>query len=111
MIEEDSSNRLAILGRTVYIIQPSRAKGKLIYRPWPDCNTHFTGNAESGLLASIERIARDAIPELKIYQLPGGTIYDQFPRDGIGLQGKIDKSVPVSPDPMTQVIPPFSLLV
>lgn len=78
LIKEDPSNRIAVWGR-IYLIQPFQAIGKLIYSPWPTCHTAFTGNAEAGFLASIYRPARDAVPEMRIYELPGGRIHDQFP--------------------------------
>jgi len=49
-----------------------------IYREWP-CDTDFTGDEKGGLLASIHRETDDADPELRIYELPGGKILDQFP--------------------------------
>ena len=75
-IQENLANRLLIFPRTVYLVRPGPTWTQ-IYREWPTCHTDFTGDEKSGLLASI--YTSDAVPELRIYELPSGKIRDQFP--------------------------------
>ena len=77
-IQENPLNRLVIFPRTVYLVQPG-ATWKLIYSEWPPCGTDFTGDEKGGLLANIHRSTPDTLPELWIYELPGGKIRDRFP--------------------------------
>jgi hypothetical protein len=78
-IQESPSNRLVIFPGLVYLFQPSQAAWTLVYSNWPSCYSDFTGNKEKGLLASLYHETEDAIPELRIYELPSGKIRDQFP--------------------------------
>jgi hypothetical protein len=77
-IQENPLSRLVIFPGIVYLVQPE-AMWRLVYREWPTCHTDFTGNKNGGLLASIYQSTFDAIPELRIYELPSGKILDQFP--------------------------------
>jgi len=77
-IQESPSNHLVVFPQSIYLVQPE-AKWIHIYREWPPCNTEFTGDEKGGLLASIHRETIHANPELRIYELPGGKILDQFP--------------------------------
>ena len=79
LIDADPLNRTAILSENVYLIQPLKDIRLLVYSPWPSCHTAFTGDAKSGLLARINRTTTDAVPELIIYEMPGGKIRAQFP--------------------------------
>jgi WD40 repeat protein len=78
-IRENPSNHLVIFPGKVFLVQPE-STWKLIYREWPTCGTDFTGDEKGGLLASIDyQSTPDALPELRIYELPSGKIRDQFP--------------------------------
>jgi len=79
LIDADPLNYTAILSGNVYLIQPAKNIRQLVYNPWPSCHSAFTGDARSGLLARIDRATMDAIPELIIYEMPGGKIRNQFP--------------------------------
>ena len=78
-LKEDPSSRIVIFSGRIMRIQPLQAAGDLIYEEWPSLHTAFTGNTERGLLANVYPPAPDALPELRIYELPGGKIHDQFP--------------------------------
>ena len=58
----------------------------------PSCHTAFTGDATSGLLARINRATTDAIPELVVYEMPGGKIRAQFPLVKCAAQTQCDFS-------------------
>lgn len=79
----NSANYMADLGDAAgfYIFRPSQATGQLVYRRswYSACNTFYTGDEKGGLLASVYQAADDAVPELMIYELPGGKIRDRFP--------------------------------
>jgi hypothetical protein len=88
-IQENLSNRLVIFPRTVYLVQPGPTWTQ-IYREWPTCDTDFTGDEKSGLLANIYQSKSDAAPELRIYELPSGKLRDQFPLMNCSAQCNTD---------------------
>jgi len=90
LIDADPLNRTAILSENVYLIQPLKDIRQLVYSPWTSCHSAFTGDAKSGLLARINRATTDAIPELVIYELPGGKIRAQFPLVKCAAQTQCD---------------------
>ena len=77
-IHENPLNHLVVFPRTIYLVQPEPT-WSLIYREWPTCHTDFTGDEKGGLLAGIDQSTADAIPELRIYELPSGKFRDHFP--------------------------------
>ncbi|HET9911769.1 MAG TPA: hypothetical protein VFQ13_07765 [Anaerolineales bacterium] len=80
---EGPSNRLITfsnpLYRTIYLFDPTRGTWALVHRTWPGCGSEYTGDNENGLLATMVRGEGEDIPELLIYELPGGKIRDRFP--------------------------------
>lgn len=84
MAGENASSYMIDMGwKGVYIFRPSQATGMLVHQVMMygenACHTYFTGDEKSGLLASIYQAADNAIPELMIYELPGGKIRNRFP--------------------------------
>jgi DNA-binding CsgD family transcriptional regulator len=79
LIDKDPLNRTVILAENVYLIQSFKNIRQLVYSPWTSCHSAFTGNANSGLLARINRATMDAIPELVVYELPRGKVRAHFP--------------------------------
>jgi hypothetical protein len=75
----------------LYLFRPSDATGMLVYRQlwYSVCHTYFNGDEKGGLLASIYQAADDAVPELIIYELPGGKIRDRFPLVRCGENAKV----------------------
>jgi hypothetical protein len=79
LLEEDPSNRVVNFSGRIMLVQPFQATGKLLYQRWPSLHTAFAGDNKRGFLASLSVPAEDAIPELRIYALPGGMLLDLFP--------------------------------
>ncbi|MGC1376759.1 MAG: hypothetical protein WA821_11060 [Anaerolineales bacterium] len=79
VLEASDANRMSILDGSVYVFQPLSPMRRLVYRAWPSCHTAFTGDAKSGLLAVITRAAKDPVPDLVIYEMPGGKIRSRLP--------------------------------
>jgi DNA-binding CsgD family transcriptional regulator len=92
VIDADPLNRTVILSGNVYLIQPLKGVRQLVYSPQTSCHSAFTGDANSGLLARINRATTDAIPELVIYDMPGGKIRAQFPLVKCAAQTQCDFS-------------------
>ncbi len=80
---ESPSNRLITfsdpLYRTIYLFDPTQVTWALVHRTWPGCGSEYTGDDEKGLLATKARGVDGDVPELLIYELPGGKIRDRFP--------------------------------
>ncbi len=78
---ENSANYMANIGEDIYLFRPSQATGLLMYRQlwYSDCQTYFSGNKKSGLLATFYQAADDVSPELILYELPSGKIRERFP--------------------------------
>ena len=92
LIDEDPLNRTVILAENVYLIQPLKNIRQLVYSLRTSCHSAFTGDATSGLLARINRATTDAIPELVVYEMPGGKIHAQFPLVQCAAQTQCDFS-------------------
>ncbi|RPI92931.1 MAG: hypothetical protein EHM40_11470 [Chloroflexi bacterium] len=78
-IQESPSNRLITFSDTIYLFDPAHLTWTLVYRTWPSCYSDYTGDNERGLLAVINSGIEEDIPELFIYELPGGKIRDRLP--------------------------------
>jgi hypothetical protein len=78
-IQESPFNHLVAFSDTIYLFDPTNVTWTLAHRNWPDCSSEYTGDNEKGLLAVMARGIEKDIPELLIYELPGGKIRDRFP--------------------------------
>lgn len=80
-LEDDSSVRAAAFATNVaYFVRPPTDMHILRSYPSYYCqHIDFAVHAGSGLLAASEETDEDAIPELVIYEMPGGKIHDRFP--------------------------------
>jgi hypothetical protein len=78
-IRESPSIRLITFSDTVYLFDPANLTWTLVHRNWPACGSKYTGDNEKGLLADMARGREEDIPELLIYELPGGKVRDRFP--------------------------------
>lgn len=79
-IQENPLNRLIVFPGKAYLVQPG-ATWTLIYSGWRSCHTDFTGNEKAGFLATIYWpywSTPDALPELRIYELPSGKLLNHF---------------------------------
>jgi hypothetical protein len=78
---DNSANYMAEIGGDIYIFRPHDATGLLVYRQlwYSYCNTYFSGDKNSGLLASFYQASNDVSPELILYELPSGKIRERFP--------------------------------
>jgi hypothetical protein len=77
-IQESPSNRLITFSNTIYLFEPTNATWTLVYRNWPGCGSDYTGDNKKGLLAVMARGIEEDVPELLIYELPGGKIRDRL---------------------------------
>lgn len=68
----NSANYIAQFDDRRYLFRPSDAMGSAI------SGRFFTDDEKGGLLASIHQPNDDVVPELIIYELPGGKIRDRF---------------------------------
>ncbi|MBI5951814.1 MAG: hypothetical protein HY865_09170 [Chloroflexi bacterium] len=92
VIDADPLNRTVIFSGNVYLIQPLKGIRQLVYSPRTSCHSAFAGDTNSGLLARLNRATADAIPELFIYDMPGGKIRAQFPLVKCAAQTQCDFS-------------------
>lgn len=74
---ENSVNYMIFAYGGLYLFRPSLGTAAII-QSWYPTFAAFTGNEDGGLLASIYQPTNDAIPELIIYELPGGKIRSRF---------------------------------
>ena len=106
----NSDNYMAQYVGGLYLFRPLQVTGMRVYgQSWYTvCNTFFTGDEKSGLLASFYRSADDATPELIIFELPSGNIRDRFPLVRCGENANVCEEFRANWGQMMQQAPQWS---
>ncbi len=73
---DNSDNYLSFISGNPYLIRPLQNIGISLF---DNRLSTYSGDANSGLLASTYQASGESAPELLIYNLPSGTVRDRFP--------------------------------